>query len=66
MNPKSIIEKWVNAFNKAYVQTLKNLYAVDARNHQMPNQAIIGRNAIEKCFMTNLQWLLKCIAYRFR
>ena len=50
MEPKEILEKWINAFNNADVQVLGELYAADAVNHQVPNEAITGRAVIKQMF----------------
>ena len=50
MTPKSIIEKWVTAFNNADTDILESLYADNAINHQMPNKPIVGRQAIGQMF----------------
>lgn len=50
MTPRQTIEKWLAAFNNADTETLESLYAPQAINHQMPNQAIQGRAAIGKMF----------------
>lgn len=50
MSPKQTIEKWVAAFNQADTATLESLYADTAVNHQMPNEPIIGKQAIGQMF----------------
>lgn len=50
MTPRQTIEKWLAAFNAADADTLESLYALQAINHQMPNQAIHGKAAIGKMF----------------
>ena len=50
MKARQVIEKWVEAFNKADVITLESLYAEDAINHQLPNQPVIGMKAIGQMF----------------
>ena len=50
MKLKETVEKWLAAFNNADVETLQSLYAEDAINHQMPNEAIDGRKAIGQMF----------------
>lgn len=50
MGPKTIIEKWVEAFNAQKVQELANLYHDDAINHQVNNEAIHGRENIQAMF----------------
>ena len=50
MTPKEILLQWVEAFNRADVETLSALYAPDAVNHQTPNEPICGREAISRMF----------------
>ncbi|MEP6712002.1 MAG: nuclear transport factor 2 family protein [Ferruginibacter sp.] len=54
MEPKEILDKWINAFNNADVEALGELYAADAVNHQVPNEAINGRAAIKQMFTDEL------------
>ena len=50
MSPKEIIEQFVEAFNKADYNSLANLYATDAINHQVAEGPITGRENIRKMF----------------
>jgi limonene-1,2-epoxide hydrolase len=50
LKPKEIVEKWISHFNEADIKSLENLYAENAVNHQMPNEAISGRKNIGKMF----------------
>jgi limonene-1,2-epoxide hydrolase len=50
MLPKEILEKWIDAFNRADVETLANFYAEDAINHQVANEPVIGKKAIKSMF----------------
>jgi limonene-1,2-epoxide hydrolase len=50
LTTRQTIEKWLKAFNNADIETLENLYTEDAVNHQMPNQPIVGRQAIGQMF----------------
>ena len=50
MTPKEIVEIWVTAFNTADIEKLQSLYAGDAINHQMPNDAVKGNEAIMNMF----------------
>ncbi|NHB68632.1 nuclear transport factor 2 family protein [Perlabentimonas gracilis] len=50
MTPKEILQKWIDAFNKADLETLSDLYADKAINHQVANEPIEGRSAIKKMF----------------
>jgi limonene-1,2-epoxide hydrolase len=49
-SPKQIVTIWVEAFNRADLDALAELYAVDAVNHQQPNEAVCGREAIKNMF----------------
>jgi limonene-1,2-epoxide hydrolase len=50
MQPKELIHRWVEAFNKADVDTLSSLYAEDAVNHQVNQDPVRGRAAIRAMF----------------
>ncbi len=50
MKPKEIVNRWVEAFNKADVETIASLYAENAINHQVTNLPIEGKDAIRKMF----------------
>lgn len=50
MQPKEILEKWIIAFNNADIESLVDLYAEDAVNHQVANEPIFGKSAIRKMF----------------
>ena len=52
MTPKQVLEKWLDAFNKTDTETISNLYADNATNHQVPNEPIIGKEAIRQMFST--------------
>lgn len=50
MSLKTIIQKWVIAFNNADADTLESLYAENAVNHQMPNEPVAGKKLIGQMF----------------
>lgn len=50
MTPKEVLEKWIDAFNKADVEALAELYAEDAINHQVANEPVTGKPAIRQMF----------------
>lgn len=50
MNPKTLVEKWVAAFNNADADALAELYAEDAVNHQVAEAPVRGREAIREMF----------------
>ena len=47
MTPKQVVEKWVEIFNRADADAIAELYAVDAINHQVMNEPLIGKAAIK-------------------
>jgi len=50
MTPKEILEKWIDAFNRADIEMISSLYADNATNHQVANLPVIGRNDIKQMF----------------
>ena len=50
MKPKKLIEKWVELFNQGNAQKIAELYHSDAINHQVANEPIKGKEAIEEMF----------------
>jgi limonene-1,2-epoxide hydrolase len=52
MTPKELVQTWVIAFNKADAAALANLYHHDAINHQVANEPVIGKAAIQNMFAT--------------
>ena len=52
MTPKKLIEKWVATFNRADAAALADLYHDDAINHQVANEPVVGKKAIEQMFAT--------------
>lgn len=53
MEPKDLVERWVEAFNRADVAALSALYAYDAINHQVAESPVAGRAAIARMFRTD-------------
>lgn len=51
MTPKEILEKWIDAFNRADINTISELYADNAINHQVANEPVIGKSAIRQMFV---------------
>jgi len=49
-SPKEILNQWVEHFNNADVESLINLYAEDAENHQVANEPVKGKAAIKEMF----------------
>jgi len=51
MRPKETVQAWVKAFNRADADDLARFYAPDAVNHQVPELAVTGREAIREMFL---------------
>ena len=52
MTPRQVLDKWIEAFNKADVETISKLYAENAVNHQVANEPVHGQEAIRQMFVT--------------
>lgn len=52
MRPKEVLKAWVDAFNRADVETLAAFYREDAINHQVAKNPVEGREAIREMFTT--------------
>ncbi len=50
MTPYKVVEAWVEAFNKADIEALSQLYHLDAVNHQIAESEVKGRENIRKMF----------------
>jgi limonene-1,2-epoxide hydrolase len=50
VRPRQVVEAWIEAFNRADVAALSAMYRDDAINHQVANEPIEGRAAIEAMF----------------
>ncbi len=50
MKPKDLLKQWVDAFNRADVDTLVSFYTEHAVNHQVAESPVEGRDAIRKMF----------------
>lgn len=50
MTPKDVLQKWNDAFNKADLETISDLYADNAVNHQVANDPVVGKPAINEMF----------------
>lgn len=50
MNPKDLIHEWVKLFNDADAHSLTELYHKDAINHQVANEPVVGKQAIQEMF----------------
>lgn len=50
MEPKQIVQKWVEAFNKGDADLIAEFYSEEAINHQVANEPIVGKSAIKQMF----------------
>jgi limonene-1,2-epoxide hydrolase len=50
MQPRTVVEKWVDAFNRNDVDALAGFYSEDAVNHQVAEEPVVGREAIRAMF----------------
>lgn len=51
MEPRQLVEKWVDAFNVGDADGLAALYAEEAVNHQVVREPAEGREAIRAMFL---------------
>ncbi|MGL4677222.1 MAG: nuclear transport factor 2 family protein [Brevinema sp.] len=62
MSPKEIIYLWVECFNQKDLDKLMNLYAIDAINHQVVFDPIVGHENIRAMFAKEFaQFDMNCI-----
>lgn len=47
---KAVVRKWIEAFNRADANALAALYRDDATNHQVANEPVEGKAAIQLMF----------------
>ena len=50
MRHKKIIEQWIDAFNNADADSIAELYAEEAINHQVTSTPVEGKKAIKSMF----------------
>lgn len=50
MEPRKLVEAWVEAFNKADADLISSYYSEDAINHQIANRKVSGKAAILEMF----------------
>ena len=50
MTPKEVVQTWLDAFNRADIDTLTSLYTEDAINHQVAESPVVGKEAIRAMF----------------
>lgn len=52
MEPRELVKKWVDVFNKADAEALAAFYANDAINHQVVTDPLVGKEVIKQMFAT--------------
>lgn len=50
MSPKQVVEKWIELFNLGNSRELVTLYHDSAINHQVANEPVVGKEAIQAMF----------------
>lgn len=50
MEPRDVVQAWVEAFNRADADGLASMYAEGATNHQVAESPVVGREAIREMF----------------
>lgn len=50
MSPKEVLLQWIEAFNDMDCQSITELYAENAINHQVANEPVEGKLAISEMF----------------
>ena len=50
MQPRELVQKWVDTFNTADADALAEFYAENAVNHQVVDEPLYGKAAIHKMF----------------
>jgi ketosteroid isomerase-like protein len=51
MQPRTLVQAWVDAFNRGDVDTLMAYYSETATNHQVAEAPVVGRTAIREMFV---------------
>ena len=66
MTPKQVVEKWVERFNAGDAAGLAALYHPEAVNHQVTQDPVRGRDAIEQMFRQEFSMAeMECIPVAF-
>jgi hypothetical protein len=50
MQPRELVQSWVEAFNRADADALAGFYSEGATNHQVAEEPVVGRVAIREMF----------------
>ncbi len=53
MQPRHVVQAWVEAFNRADADALAAFYTEDAINHQVAESPVRGREAIRQMFASS-------------
>jgi len=62
MSTRTLVEQWVEAFNRGDVDALASMYHDDATNHQVAEAPVVGRDAIRAMFAAGFaQATMVCI-----
>jgi|GEM_PF-462544 len=48
--PKVLLQKWVETFNQGNAEALARFYHDNAINHQVANEPVVGKKAIQQMF----------------
>lgn len=54
-SPKQLVEHWVDLFNQGNATEIGELYHVDAVNHQVANEPVVGKDAIHEMFKSEFE-----------
>ena len=55
MRPKELVKQWIDLFNQGNAEQLAELYHPDAINHQVANEPVEGKEAIQAMFAAEFQ-----------
>ncbi len=55
LTPKQVLLNWIDIFNHAKADSLADLYHVDATNHQVVTEPVVGKKAIHKRFVEEFE-----------
>ena len=55
MRPKELIKQWIDLFNQGNAKQLAELYHPDAINHQVANDPVEGKEAIQAMLAAEFQ-----------
>ena len=54
-SPKQLVEHWVDLFNQGNAAKIAELYHTDAVNHQVTNEPVVGKDAIQEMFKNEFE-----------